>query len=241
MKALVPILLGLLGAGLSMLVWREQFRVHADRREQFTDDALQRDWRFTTVHLGRGYYRRDRWEGPLGRWTAESNGHAVLYSWSPPRILRWWNGAHGAPRPSGPVVVLLDANVKIVPDLAATGRRLATFAARLRVARAFKQHFGAALPLGRRDLHRVDVVGTPADPFVVFSDQPDEAARRLTPSLLSSMRQVWSVWADVGVTQPWIGLCGDRIAIACVEQRPADVTHVAALVEIGSTLAAARG
>jgi hypothetical protein len=241
MRELVPLLLGLLGAGLAMLVWREQFRAHADRRDQFTDDALQRDWRFTTTHTGRGYYRIDRWESPSGRWTAESDGQAVRYSWSPPRVLRWWNGAHGAPGPSGPVVVLLDAGVTILSDLAAIEGRLARFAARVRVARAFKKHFGQALPLGGRDMRRVDVDGAPSDRFVVFSDHPDEAARRLTPALLASMRQVWSVWADIGVTQPWVGLCGDRIAIACVQQRPADVTLVAALVEIGSTFAAARG
>ena len=53
--------------------------------------------------------------------------------------------------------------------------------------------------------------------------------------------EVWSVWADVGVTTPWVGLCGDRIAIACVQQRPADATLVAALGEIGSALAAGPG
>jgi hypothetical protein len=77
--------------------------------------------------------------------------------------------------------------------------------------------------------------------MLVWREQFRAFADRLTPSLLSSMRQVWSVWADIGVTQPWVGLCGDRIAIACVQQRPADATQVAALVEIGSTLAAARG
>jgi hypothetical protein len=55
------------------------------------------------------------------------------------------------------------------------------------------------------------------------------------------MRQVWSALADIGVKRPWIGLRGDRIAVACVPDRPADVAHVAALVEAGSALASARG
>jgi hypothetical protein len=240
MKVLVVVVIVLMVAGTQLLVFREHFRLHADHLDRFTDDALLRDWRFTTSAWGRGYHRLDRWESPSGGWTAESVGPVAPYSWDP-RILRWWNAARGAPGVSGPVVVLLDAGVKVVPDLAAIEGRLARFAARRRVARAFKKHFGEALPLGRRDLHRVDVSGSPADRFVAFSDQPSEAAQRLTPALLASIRQVWSAWADIGVTQPWVGLCGDRVAIACVQQRPADATHVAALVEIGSTLAAARG
>jgi len=137
--------------------------------------------------------------------------------------------------------VLLAADVKVLPDLAAIEGSRARLSARFRVARAFKKHFGEALPLGRRRLRRIVVDdGASSDRFVVFSDQPDEAARRLTPALLSSIRQVWSVWADIGVTQPWVGLCGDRLAIACVQQRPVDATHVAALLEIGFTLAAPR-
>ena len=223
-----------------MLVWREQYRAHADHRDRSTDDALQRDWRFTITYAGRGHRRIDRWESPLGRWTAESDGPAATYSWSPPRILRWWNGARGAPGPSAPVVVLLDADVKVLSDLAAEGP-LARFAARQRIARAFKKHFGEALPLGGRTLQRVDVAGAPFDRIVVISDQAEEAARRLTPPLVAAIRQVWSVWADIGVTKPWIGLCGDRVVIACAQQRPADAIQVAALVEIGSALAAARG
>ena len=55
---------------------------------------------------------------------------------------------------------------------------------------------------------------------------PDAGAPRVA-------RQVWSAWADIGVKRPWIGLCGDRIVIACAPSGQADVAHVAALVEAG--------
>jgi hypothetical protein len=240
MKALVPVLLGLLAAGLSLLVWREQFRSRADHLDQFTDDALQRGWRFTTTYPRRGRHRNDRWDGPSGAWAAESVGPAVPYSWDP-RILRWWNAGLGAPAPSGPVVVLLDANEKAQPDVSTIEGRLVRFAARRRFARAFKRRFGEALSLHRRHLQRVDVVDSHSDRFVVFSDQPTEAGQHLTPALLASIRQVWSAWADIGVKGPCVALSGDRIAIACVPDRPADTAHVAALVEAGSALAATRG
>jgi hypothetical protein len=236
------LLVGYVSTLLTMLIvgLARQRRSREDRLDTFTADAAERDWRFTTNDSGRGHRRLDRWESSSGGWTAESDGPVAPTSWNP-RVLRWCNGARDAPGPSGPVVVLLDADVKVLADLAATEGRLATFAARRRVARAFKKHFGEALPLGGRNLQQVEVAGAPFDRIVVISDQADEAARRLTPVLVAAIRQVWSVWADLGVSQPWVGLCGDRIVIACVQQRPADVTQVAALVEIGSALAAARG
>jgi hypothetical protein len=136
-------------------------------------------------------------------------------------------------------MVLLDTDVETVPDVSAIEGRLAQFAARRRFARAFRRHVGGALALGGRRLQRVDDVGTASDRFVVFSDQPAEASRRLTPERLAAIRQVWSAWADIGVTQPWIGLCGDRIVIAGIAGRPTGIAQVAALVEAGAALAGA--
>ena len=101
----VFVLLGLLD-GLSMLVWGEEPRLRADHLDQFTDDSLQRGWRFTTTCSGGGRYRTNRWDGPSGAWTAESAGPRVPYSWDP-RILRWWNAGLRAPARSGPVVRFL--------------------------------------------------------------------------------------------------------------------------------------
>lgn len=240
MKALLPVLLGLLGAAFSMLVWREESRLRADRLEQFTDEAFQRRWRFETSSHGRGYYRTDRWESPSEGWTAESVGPTVQYSWNM-RILRWWNARRGAPPPTGPVVLLLVPDPKVLPDLSAVEGRLARIAAPRRIAKAVHKHFGEALPVTGRELQRVEGLGPTADGVVVLSDQPAEAARTLTPARLAAIRQVWSAWADFGVKRPWVGLCGDRVAIACVADRPADATHVAGLVEAGSALASARG
>jgi hypothetical protein len=240
MKVLVLVVIGLLVAGTQLLFWREHFRARADHLDQSTDDALQRGWRFTITYSGRGHHRLDRWDSPSGGWTAESDGPAVPYSWSP-RILRWWNAAPDAPAPSGSVLVLLDAEATVLSDVSPIEGRLTRFAARRRVAKAFRSHFGKALSLGGRDLQRVGVAGSLSDGFVVLSDQPGEAARRLTPVLLASIRQVWSVWSDIGVKDPWIGLCCERVAIACVQDRPVDGAHVAALGEVGFALASARG
>jgi hypothetical protein len=211
----------------------------ADHLDRFADDALQRGWRFSTTYTARGYYRTDWWESPSGAWTAESLGPAGPRSWDP-RMVRWWNAGRDAAAPSRPLLVLLDADGDVLADLATREGHLARFAARRRFARAFARRFGEVLRLDGRTLQRVDGLGPRADGFVVLSDQPAEAARRLTPALLATIRQVWCAWADIGVERVWLGLCGDRIAIACVAARPAGVVQVAALVEAGTALAGAR-
>lgn len=242
MKLSEWLLVGYVSVFLTMLfvgLTRERRR-RDDRRDTFTDDATQHGWRFATTYSGRNYYRADRWDGPSGAWTAESVGPATPYSWDP-RILRWWNAGRGAPAPVGPIVLLLDGDGKALPDVSRVEGRLARFAARRRFARAFKRRFGAALLLEGRDLPRVDGLDPLTGGFVVFSDQPAEAAKRLTPELLAAIRQIWSAWADIGVEAPSVALSGDRIAIACVQQRPAEIAHVAVLVEAGFALAQARG
>jgi hypothetical protein len=74
MKILVLVVIALMAAGSQLLFFREQFGARADRLDHFTDDALQRSWRFTTTSSRRGHHRTDRWESALGRWTAESAG-----------------------------------------------------------------------------------------------------------------------------------------------------------------------
>jgi len=236
------LLVGYVSAFLTMLFvgLARQRRIREDRLDTFTDASVQRGWRFGTTHSGRGYHRDDLWDDPSGAWTVESVGPVVPYSWDP-RILRWWNAGRGAAAPSGPVVALFDTGGKTMPDVSKIEGGLARFAARRRFARAFKRHFGEALSLDGRDLQRVDGLGPLTDGFDVLSDQPAEAARRLTPALLASIRQVWSAWADIGVKRPGVALCGDRIAIACVTQQQADIAHVAVLVEAGAALTQGRG
>jgi hypothetical protein len=240
---------GFLASMAALAIWLivSERRFRAARVERFTRDAVQRGWRFSTSYTRGERERIDRWEGVglSGGWTAESIEIRLRHS-RDPRVLRWWNAAPGAPAPSGPVLALLDTAGEAMPDVSKMEGRLAEFAqaaAGKLFARAFERHFGAALPLDGRELHRVDDIGAVADGFVVFSDQPAEVARRLTAALFASSRQVCEIgaWAEIGVKRPWVAVCGDRIAVAGVSERQAEIAQVAALVDAGSSLARVRG
>ncbi len=249
MKLPASVVLGILAAILALFVWLtvSERRFRAARLARFTRDAVQRGWRFETSYTRGERQRIHRWEGIglSGAWTAEAVEIRLRHS-RDPRVLRWWNAAAGAPAPSGPVVVLLDTDGAAMPDVSTIEGPLAAFAqatARTLLARAFERHFGGALPLGGRELQRVDGLGPLTDGFVVLSDQPAEGARRLTPALCASIRQACELaaWGEIGAKRPWVALCGDRIAIAGVAQRPADIAHVVAVGDAGSTLVRARG
>ncbi len=249
MKVPVPVMIGGFAVAVALVIWLivAERRFRAARLERFTRDAVQRGWRFSTSYTRGERERIDRWEGVglSGGWTAEAVEIRRRHS-RDPRVLRWWNAAPGAPAPSGPVVVLLDTDGEAMPDASKIEGRLAEFAqatVRRLFAKAFERHFGSALFLEGRELQRVDGLGPLTDGFVVLSDQPAEAARRLTPAFCASIRQVCEVaaWADRGVKRPWVGLCGDRIAIAGVAQRSPEIPQVVAVVDAGSALARARG
>jgi hypothetical protein len=247
MKVPAQVMVGVLALVLALVVWLmvSERRFRAARLERFTRDAVQRGWRFSTNYTRGERQRIDRWEGVglAGGWTAEAVEIRLRHN-RDPRILRWWNAAPGAPAPAGPLVVLLDTDGERMPDVSKIEGRLAAFAqtaARKLFATAFERHFGGALSLDGRHLERVDGLGSLTDGFVVLSDHSAEAARRLTPALLAAITQACEspAWADIGVKRPWVALCGDRIALAGVAQRPADTAHVVAVVDAGSALARA--
>jgi hypothetical protein len=217
----------------------------AARREAFAQEAARRGWRHAAADV-RGR-RVDRFQGTslAGAWTAEV---VERHGRKRPgvRLLRWWNGDPDAvASPSESIVLLVPSGAESRLPLGAGAlgdgvvARMAETAARAALAFGVDHHFGPLASIKGRVLHRLDMDGPIVDGFVVLSDAPDEARRRLTPGRLGVLRQALrpGAWDGRAIPRPWVTLAGDRLAIAVVSQSLPTAADVAALADAGAAIA----
>jgi hypothetical protein len=227
-------------------------RRRAARDAALARDAVQRGWRYSTSAGGRG--RTQQWTGigPGGVFTAEAS-HRSRRRRSDLHVVRWWNGAPDQAPPAAALTLLIQVGDEVPPTVLAGDGVLASLAQsafRMGLGLAFATHFRTALSIEGRDLQRVEPERSVVPGFAVLSDQPLEAARRLTPAFVAAVVRAFPPESrDDGPAGPfqgdraraWIGLCGDRIAVASRTRKAADLADIVALVAAGAAIAAARG
>jgi hypothetical protein len=103
-------------------------------------------------------------------------------------------------------------------------------------------------PVEGRNLQPVEWQRFPVPGFAVLSDQPLDAAQRLTPAFVAAVTRVFPPQSrDDAPAGPfkddrgraWIGVCGDRIAVASRKRKAAELADIVALAEAGAALARA--
>ena len=218
----------------------------ATRRDAFSREAAQRGWRYACTT--EGGTRTDRFEGTslAGSWTAEVIERRGRKR-PGVRLMRWWNGRADAPPPAaGPFVLVLavDADQRLPEEEPADGA-LARFAARavqMALGYGVGFRFGTVLPADRLVFQRVGLAGPAVEDFAFLSDQPDAARRRLSPAFLDALRRAFPQggWDSRRARRPWLGLVGDRVAIACMSETVPDAADVARLVDAGAIVAGVR-
>jgi hypothetical protein len=240
--------IGLVAVLVAVLLRMERRRLAA-RDADLARDAAQRGWRYEASKL-RGR-RTERWQGtgPSGPWTAEVVEQRRRKG-PPTCFCRWWNGAADASPPTaGPVILLMAlgeevaAPFTLAPGGAAPGDGVLAGvlggALRMALAMALDFRFGASSSLSAFQLQRVDRDRPIVDGYAVLSDDPARVTARLTPGFVAAVRQALPprVWNDGPIRHPWIGLAGDRVAVAGVSRREPRAIDVAALVQAGGLLA----
>ena len=224
-------------------------RRRATRDAALAADAVQRGWRYATSSSGRARTQQWTGTGPTGPFTAQA-AHYRRRRQSDLHLVRWWNAAADAAPPAGPMILLVEVGDGTLPQLLPGDGVLAGLAqgvARMGLGYAFDQYFRGGLSIEGRNLQQVDPDRALVPGFAVLSDQPLDAARRLTPAFAAAVSRAFPSGPGDGATRgprlarAWICLCGDRVAVASPRRKAADLGDIVALADAGAALVRAVG
>jgi len=214
-------------------------------------DAVQRGWRYSATSSSlHGRTRQWTGSGSAGVFTAEAL-HRPRRRQSDLHVVRWWNAAPDQPQPAGPMMLLIQVGDEVPPAVLSGDGVLAGLAQtvlRMGLGFAFDTHFRGALSIEGRNLQPVEPHRPPVPGFAVLSDQPLDAVRRLTPAFVAAVTRAFppasrddapaGLWKE-DQERAWIGLCGDRIAVASRKRKAAEIADIVALADAGTALARA--